>query len=229
MKRLLLILSILWCLHLLCASNGEYPSIKLAALHKPDTMVVDEKKTVSLYEFDNSAAGDFARRFCATIDTLDDYNQALFIDIADPSEKLWFPGDLNEYMYVYCSYLRKLDNVAGVLLTEKGRPILILDDNPLWLANMPFHTTGDSIEIDYSTKYRTGFYMIYENDFVSALRVTKDGKVNPMTLRNNLANIQKHKEHESFDWIEPFYKAHGLPSGCGYYDQIDLTKVIWRR
>lgn len=124
---------------------------------------------------------------------------------------------------------RLLQNISGAIFLSNGMIAVIRSRDAKWLINMPLHKTLETLRINFGTIYKTDrIAMVDGPDYIAALRVLDNGKIDPVSIRNYIANIQSDDEWSKFKWIEGFYKEYNLPAGCGFYNQIDLIKVLNR-
>lgn len=228
-KFIFMFLGLVTAVSLYGEEDGIRKEVSFAAYH--DSGIADMRINVPVYELNRDIAGEFLERFCRTMSEIDTSAPILYIDVADPSERKWFEGDLSDYLYVFGNEITKtrLLEACGAILLSGCKTIVILSDNPHWMNHMPFHKTDDILTIKYGTDYGKKIHMLSGGGYTAALRVMIDGKIDPVSIRREWTGIQSLNDSDAFDWIEPFYKSHGLPAGCGYYDQIDLKKAVLRR
>lgn len=189
-------------------------------------------RTVPLYEFHSTTQGEFVDRFCDTIVSLNPTNSLVFLDEPYYFERSWLEGDLHDYLYVYSQDMdaRRLQSITGAIALNDGGWAFILSANADWLDKMPFRITDSELRINYGTDYKTlGLNPINNNDYTAALKIMGNGKVDPVSIRRHLTSIQHDTGRSKFKWIERYYKEHGLPAGCGYYTQVDLEKIFFKR
>lgn len=229
-KYILIILGLVAVLGLPAVNTRPMRDLKFAAI--ADNDIVDMRTNVPLYKFDSTVEGEFLEKFCQTMSDINDIGQCLFIEPPDSTEHKWFDADLNEYVYVFANDMSKsrILNACGVLILPGRHAVLILSDNNSWLSRLPIHKTEEIVTLKYGTDFGSNdIFFIREGFYTAALHITDDGKIDPVSIRYNFTSIQGLKAESAFDWIEPFYKEHALPGGCGYYDQINLMRAVLRR
>ena len=125
---------------------------------------------------------------------------------------------------------RILKQARGAIFLPNNKTGIILSDSKEWLEQLNIEETNNILSIYYGKSYRSknnnGIYLEYMIDsrFIWAvLKILDDNKVNPLMIYNSCFPIQNYEDLNSkFDWIEQFYREHGLTPGCEYYDQENI-------
>lgn len=238
MKKISLLLLLLMTLSVSMAENysRDYPSHW--SYEGEDIHV-----TVPLYRFKDNVEGRFIERVADSI-ACNDKLPFLFARKPREIRDSNLPADLNEYMVLHsrrasgvfdnnrnpwdCPY----EEITGAFLLTGKTVGLIFDASEQWLANMNLVKTDDTVTLNFGLSYRKEGYiymdvdMILDTEFTAILHVEEGGKVNPLYIYQLGAPIQESYEsvRNIMDWIPEYYESHGLPAGCGFYDQKRLNE-----
>ena len=198
-------------------------------------------KQLPIYQFCDNEVGLFINSFMSTIadfrfddpiilisstDNVPDNSAAAYYNIELPEEcvllqlRSWDPGILKE--------------AKGAIPLPNNKYGILLSDSSEWLEELNVKGTDQILSIYYGKSY-----LAKDDDVVfiehmatsyyiwAVLEILDDNKVNPLIIYNVDLPIQNCPDLNSkFDWIEQFYREHGLPAGCGYYEQENLTKEL---
>lgn len=199
--------------------------------------------TVPLYRFKDNVEGRFIERVADSIACHDDLP---FLLAREPREirDSNLPADVNEYM-VLCSKSSSMvfddhrdlwgcpyEEITGAFLLTGKNVGLIFDASEHWLSNMNLEKTDDTVTLNFGLSYRKEGYIyidvdgIVDAEFTAVLHVEEGGKVNPLYIYQLGVPIQESyvSVRNIMDWIPEYYESHGLPLGCGFYDQKRLNE-----
>ena len=122
-----------------------------------------------------------------------------------------------------------LKGARGAIPLPNNRFGIILSESTEWLEQLNIKETNNILSIYYGKSYLDKddnviiMRMTTSYDIWAVLKILDDNKVDPLMIYNIKDPIQNFADLNSkFDWIEEFYKKHGLPAGCGYYEQEAL-------
>lgn len=194
-------------------------------------------KQLPIYQFCDNEVGFFINSFMSTIANFRFHDPIILIsstdNVPDNSGAAYYNIELPED----CILLQLRSWDPGILKEAKGAiPLpnnkygILLSDSSEWLEELNIKGTDQILSIYYGNSYLAKDdnvvfieHMTTSYDIWAVLEILDDNKVNPLMIYNIDLPIQKCPDLNSkFDWIEQFYREHGLPAGCGYYDQKNL-------
>ena len=204
----------------ICISNSVLAQTKwdddLNYFKYPDITAEHIKVELPLYRFSETTAGEFMRNFCDT----------LFFNAYYPA--LGIKELLKDNEFTVKSILidkQGLEDAKGCIKIGRHGIILIDNVSSNFLKDIGLIKTDTVMQIEYGDIPNCKKNPVFTTsiEFHCRLKIEPTGKINPVELYNLTIRIQddKWKSH-IFDWIEQFYREHGLQAGCGYYDQKNL-------
>ena len=198
-------------------------------------------KIVPIYKFKRDTIGEFLSRYCDTILTENSEFRSFSIynlwDELNSRIKRYYPADtiINNYVYIQLDESiteQLIKNCNAVIITSNNAIGRIENVNPEWLEQLHVINTGQYACLNLTEWVdKTGpdstmyvWMTTTPTPYETILRINKDGKVDPLTIRYCNDPIQKYpsKAH-IFDWIEDYYNSYGLPSGCTFYNQTEYN------
>lgn len=194
-----------------------------------------------IYRFCDNEVGLFINSFMSTIADFPFHDPIILISSTDNASALAYQALVyyNIKLPEDCVSLQLTSWDPGILKEAKGAiPLpnnkygILLSDSSEWLKELNIKGTDHILSIYYGNSYLPKDddvifieHMVTSYDIWAVLEILDDNKVNPLMIYNLDLPIQKFPDLNSkFDWIEQFYREHGLPAGCGYYDQKDFSK-----
>lgn len=188
------------------------------------------ERMVPLYRFRNDVVGNFFKQFCDTFAVLTDYP---VIEILRPVAFACpgYDGNPADYTAIRSNLTDRkyVQRALGAILLENGQIAVIYpnyDTQDGWFDNIHLDETSDSITLKYGNYKGLPMEACDERDYSAVLRVLDDKKVDLVSMRQITTNICDKDRKRYLDWIEDYYREHGLAPGCSYYTQFDFDRYI---
>lgn len=176
---------------------------------------VDTTFQIPLYRFLDDDTGVFIMRMVETMAKEDNF----MIHFIKPASTPWSKNGF--FLYSQVLLPENYKNVTGVLFTNTGKTIVLLDCDDDLLKNNHIIKTGN--HVTFSTEPYSSYVFLPDiGNLTSVLATESNGKVNVYRLYSGRARIQDAtwlKDKHLFDWIQEYYIDHGYSDNVDYYVQ----------